>query len=81
MHALVKTAPQPGLSFIECPDPHPAPYEAIIRVQATSLCGTDVHIYNWDEWAVTRIHPPRVDASQTGCAGAMYTSGPPSAYG
>ena len=60
MHALVKTAPQAGLSFIECPDPRPAPYEAIVRVQATSLCGTDVHIYNWDEWAFTRIHPPRI---------------------
>ena len=60
MRALVKTAPQAGLSFIDCPDPRPAPYEAIIRVQATSLCGTDVHIYNWDEWAFTRIHPPRI---------------------
>ena len=60
MHALVKTAPQAGLSLIDCPDPRPTSYEAVIRVQATSLCGTDVHIYNWDEWAFARIQPPRI---------------------
>jgi threonine 3-dehydrogenase len=60
MRALVKIAAQAGLSYIDCPDPRPAPSEALIRVQATSLCGTDVHIYNWDEWAFTRIRPPRI---------------------
>ena len=60
MHALVKTTPQAGLSLIDCPDPRPTSYEAVIRVQATSLCGTDVHIYNWDEWAFARIQPPRI---------------------
>jgi threonine 3-dehydrogenase len=43
-----------------CPDPTPGPTDAIIRVKATSLCGTDAHIYNWDPWAHSRIHPPRI---------------------
>jgi threonine 3-dehydrogenase len=60
MRALVKTAPGPGLTFTEVSDPRPAPAEAVIRVKATSLCGTDAHIYNWDEWAQGRIQPPRI---------------------
>lgn len=60
MRALVKTAAQPGLTATTCPDPKPGPADAIIRVKATSLCGTDAHIYNWDPWAHSRIHPPRI---------------------
>ena len=60
MRALVKTAPQPGLTATICPDPTPGPQDAVIRVKATSLCGTDAHIYNWDPWAHSRIHPPRI---------------------
>jgi threonine 3-dehydrogenase len=60
MRAVVKTTPGPGLIFTEAPDPRPAPSEAVIRVKATSLCGTDLHIYNWDEWAHSRIQPPRI---------------------
>ena len=59
MRALVKTAAQPGLTYTDRPDPTPGPSEAVIRVKATSLCGTDAHIYNWDAWAHSRIHPPR----------------------
>jgi len=60
MRALIKTAPQPGLTATTCPDPTPGPHDAVIRVKATSLCGTDAHIYNWDPWAHSRIHPPRI---------------------
>jgi threonine 3-dehydrogenase len=60
VQALVKTAAHPGLSFETCPDPAPGPSDAIVRVKATSLCGTDAHIYNWDPWAHSRIHPPRI---------------------
>ena len=60
MRALVKTSAQPGLTAIDRPDPKPGPTDAIIRVAATSLCGTDAHIYNWDPWAHSRIHPPRI---------------------
>ena len=60
MRALVKTSAQPGLTATDRPDPKPGPTDAIIRVTATSLCGTDAHIYNWDPWAHSRIHPPRI---------------------
>jgi threonine 3-dehydrogenase len=45
---------------MDVPEPKPASCEAVVRVMATSLCGTDAHIYNWDEWAHSRIQPPRV---------------------
>ena len=60
MKALVKTAPGPGLTLQQMPDPRPGPSEVVVRVTATSLCGTDAHIYNWDEWAQSRIRPPRI---------------------
>ncbi|MBM4125156.1 MAG: zinc-binding dehydrogenase [Nitrospira sp.] len=60
MKALVKTAAAPGLTLQQRPDPAPAEGEVVVRVTATSLCGTDAHIYRWDEWARSRIHPPRV---------------------
>lgn len=60
MRALIKTCAGPGLTATTCPDPTPGPNEAVIRVKATSLCGTDAHIYNWDTWAQSRIHPPRI---------------------
>lgn len=56
----MKTAAQPGLTMTTCPDPRPGPTDAVVRVKATSLCGTDAHIYNWDPWAHSRIHPPRI---------------------
>ncbi len=60
MRALVKTSAQPGLTATDRPDPKPGHTDAIVRVTATSLCGTDAHIYNWDPWAHSRIHPPRI---------------------
>ena len=60
MQALVKTVAGPGLTLTDWTDPTPGPHDAVIKVAATSLCGTDAHIYRWDEWAQRRIHPPRV---------------------
>lgn len=60
MKALVKTEAAPGLTLQSMPDPTPADGEVVVRVKATSLCGTDAHIYRWDEWARSRIHPPRI---------------------
>jgi threonine 3-dehydrogenase len=60
MNALVKTAPIPGLTLKAMPDPTPGPSEVLVRVKATSLCGTDAHIYRWDEWARHRIRLPRI---------------------
>lgn len=60
MRALIKMKPGPGLDLQQVPDPRPGENEVLIRIRATSLCGTDSHIYRWDEWARRRIHPPRI---------------------
>lgn len=60
MRALVKTTAAPGLTLTNWPDPTPGPRDVIVKVSATSLCGTDAHIYRWDEWAQRRVHPPRI---------------------
>ena len=60
MQALVKTIAGPGLTLTDWADPTPGPYDVVVKVAATSLCGTDAHIYRWDEWAQQRVHPPRI---------------------
>jgi threonine 3-dehydrogenase len=60
MNALVKAKPEPGLWLQEVPVPEYGINEVLIRVHKTSICGTDVHIYNWDEWAGKTIPIPMV---------------------
>jgi threonine 3-dehydrogenase len=60
MRALVKATAAPGLTLMTWPDPTPGPTDVVVKIAATSLCGTDAHIYRWDEWARSRIHPPRI---------------------
>jgi threonine 3-dehydrogenase len=58
MLALRKAAPEPGLRLEEVPVPVPAPDEVLVEVETASVCGTDLHIYGWDEWSQGRIVPP-----------------------
>jgi len=60
MKAIIKPEQAPGLALAEVPIPKIGPQEALIKVRATSICGTDLHIYKWDEWARKRIRPPLV---------------------
>jgi threonine 3-dehydrogenase len=60
MKAIIKPEQAPGLALAEVPVPKIGPHEALIKVRATSICGTDLHIYKWDEWARKRIRPPLV---------------------
>ncbi len=61
MRALVKTVPAYGLKLAKSwPVPEPGPGEILVKVEAVSVCGTDVHIYRWDKWAQEHIKPPRV---------------------
>jgi len=60
MKAVIKPAPGPGLELVELPVPEIGPGEVLVRVRAASICGTDLHIYRWDEWAQNRIKPPLV---------------------
>ena len=58
MWAIRKPGPAPGLSLERIPVPRPGAREVLVRVEAASVCGTDLHIHNWDQWAQSRIHPP-----------------------
>jgi len=58
MKALVKSRPEPGLWLEDVPVPQIGINDVLIEVVKTSICGTDVHIYNWDAWAQKTIPVP-----------------------
>ena len=60
MKALVKSAAEPGIWMQQVPIPRPGTNEVLIRVAKTAICGTDLHIYKWDEWSQRTIKPPLV---------------------
>lgn len=60
MDALVKEAPGKGLTLKRVPVPQPGIGEVQIKIHKTAICGTDVHIYNWDPWSQQHIRPPMV---------------------
>ncbi|MEO1959586.1 MAG: alcohol dehydrogenase catalytic domain-containing protein, partial [Paracoccus sp. (in: a-proteobacteria)] len=60
MKALVKARPEPGLWMEQVPVPEPGPGEVLIRVGKSAICGTDVHIWNWDAWAAQTVPVPLV---------------------
>ena len=60
MHALAKTRADVGLELIEAPVPTPGPEDVLIKVHRTSVCGTDIHIWNWDEWSQKNVPVPMI---------------------
>ncbi|WP_431799295.1 L-threonine 3-dehydrogenase [Halobacillus andaensis] len=60
MNAVVKHHRGPGAELRKVQIPEIGDEEVLIKVKATSICGTDVHIYNWDDWSAGRVHPPYV---------------------
>ena len=74
MRALVKTKAAPGLELLDVPKPSAGPGDVLVKVLATSLCGTDNHIYRWDKWAQGRIHPPRIIGHEL--CGEVVEAGP-----
>lgn len=58
MRALVKHPDGPGLALEEVPVPEPGPDEVLVAVHTTGICGTDLHIYHWDDWAQATIPAP-----------------------
>ncbi|MCE1228810.1 MAG: L-threonine 3-dehydrogenase [Firmicutes bacterium] len=58
MRALVKAERAPGLTMMEVPVPEIGPNEVLIRVHKSAICGTDMHIWNWDAWAQKTIPVP-----------------------
>jgi len=82
MKALVKASAEEGIWMEEVPVPEPGPNDVLIKVQKSAICGTDVHIYNWDEWAARTIPVPMVTGhefmgviAETGNAATRYQKG------
>src|SRR5215469_8820064 len=60
MLAVVKPESAPGTEIREVPRPAFGPDDVLVKVEVASICGTDLHIYQWDQWAQRRIHPPLI---------------------
>ena len=82
MRAILKPAPRKGLEFQDIEPPKPGPGEILIRVLRGGICGTDLHIYDWDKWARGRIAPPVVIGHEFmgvvegwGAGGGRYSAG------
>jgi threonine 3-dehydrogenase len=58
MRALVKSKREAGLWMEDVPKPAVGPNDVLVKVQKTGICGTDIHIYNWDEWSQRTIKTP-----------------------
>ncbi len=65
MLAAVKAKPAPGATEVKrVPVPRIGRTEALVRVKIASVCGTDLHIFDWDEWSQHRIHPPLIQGHE-----------------
>jgi threonine 3-dehydrogenase len=60
MMAVVKPKAAPGAEIREVKVPAFGPRDVLVKVKVASICGTDLHIYQWDRWAEKRIHPPLI---------------------
>jgi threonine 3-dehydrogenase len=58
MKALVKAKAEPGIWMADVPEPTIGPNDVLIRMRKTAICGTDMHIYHWDDWAQRTIKVP-----------------------
>ncbi|MEO6457993.1 MAG: L-threonine 3-dehydrogenase [Chloroflexia bacterium] len=73
MRALCKTRPEAGAELVDTPIPQVGPDDVLMKVRATTICGTDLHIYNWDAWAESRIKTPLVFGHE--CSGDIVEIG------
>ncbi len=77
MRALIKAGPQVGMDLVERPRPVPGARDVLIRVHHAGVCGTDLHIWEWDAWAAGRLKPPVVIGHEF--AGEVIELGPEAA--
>ncbi|HLK33612.1 MAG TPA: alcohol dehydrogenase catalytic domain-containing protein, partial [Terriglobales bacterium] len=78
MLAVVKPEPKPGAQVRDVAIPQIGLTDVLVKVKVASVCGTDLHIYNWDPWAQRRIHPPLIPGhefcGEVAAVGAEVTS-------
>jgi len=60
MKAALKAEAAPGATIALVDIPHIGPHDVLVEVKAASICGTDLHIYEWDAWAQNRVKTPRI---------------------
>ena len=60
MKALIKKKPEPGMWMDDVPIPPITSNDVLIKIQKTAICGTDIHIFNWDKWSQKTIKPPLI---------------------
>lgn len=60
MKAIQKINPGKGAELVDVSIPKPTSHQVLVKVKATSICGTDIHIYNWDPWAAGRVKTPMI---------------------
>lgn len=60
MKAIVKKEPKVGLWMQDVPEPKPGDNDVLIKIEKTSICGTDIHLYLWDEWARKTLPVPSI---------------------
>ena len=60
MTALEKSKPEQGLWKVEAPIPEIGPDDVLVKIKKTGICGTDIHIWNWDEWAASTVPIPLI---------------------
>jgi threonine 3-dehydrogenase len=77
LRALVKVTPGPGMEVRDVPTPTCGPTDVLIRVHSAGVCGTDLHIWEWDAWAAGRLRPPVVVGHEF--AGEIVALGPEAA--
>jgi threonine 3-dehydrogenase len=73
MRALCKTRPEAGAELIEAPIPDFGPEDVLVKVRACTICGTDLHVYNWDPWSQSRIKTPLIFGHE--CSGEVVECG------
>ncbi|MEE4187550.1 MAG: L-threonine 3-dehydrogenase [Roseobacter sp.] len=60
MKALSKLHPREGLWMVNAPVPEIGPDDVLIKINKTGICGTDIHIWNWDDWAASMVPVPMI---------------------
>jgi threonine 3-dehydrogenase len=66
MATLAKLKPEPGIWADRAPIPEPGPGDVLIQIKRTAICGTDIHIYNWDDWAQRTVPVPMIVGHEFG---------------
>ena len=74
MKALIKKSPEKGIWIEDVPNPEVDTNDVLIRIQKTAICGTDLHIYQWNEWAERTIKTPLVTGHEF--SGVVQAIGP-----